>query len=360
MSGARTKRVAACLLGVVGLPLALELGLRATGFSHPPLERPVVYWDGARDVAMHKGEDVHQVDSDCLWIPRPGAPVPDVEGERINGLSMRGPQPSASRAPETPCLATLGDSSTFGWRTPFAETYTGILHDRLDLEAIAAGVIGYTCVQGRRRYGRDVEPHRPDVVTLAFGAVNEFGLSEEGGDVRRIEIHRARRGIAYRARLGLLHSSRSAQALQWLFEGGSEGRQAAIEAWADQQALNVSAWEVAGEKDAPVRRRVQPGEFREVLLEFVDAIRAGGARPILIAMPRRAEFEAKNPVLLEYDQQLRRVAEDRSVPLVDAHGAFRSHADPDELFFDNVHPTPAGHAVLADLLEPVLLEVLKP
>ena len=53
---------------------------------------------------------------------------------------------------------------------------------------LAAGVIGFTCVQGLRRFDAVVAPLEPDVVVLAFGAVNEFGLPSFDPFVLKQEI----------------------------------------------------------------------------------------------------------------------------------------------------------------------------
>jgi lysophospholipase L1-like esterase len=52
----------------------------------------------------------------------------------------------------------------------------------------------------------------------------------------------------------------------------------------------------------------------------------------------------------EYVQWLRLFAGASDIPLVDFRRAFESASDPERLYLDGLHPTPAGHRLMADVL----------
>ena len=355
-------RATAVLCGAIVLPAALELGLRLARFEFPPLEAPVVFWNPRNDVAMRAGTDLHEIDLAGLWRPRAGAEIPGADGERVNDLGLRGPLPSDPRHAGVLRVATLGDSSTFGLETPFAQSYSGrlpgLLADLGQIEVLAAGVVGYTAVQGRVRFRELCAPLEPDATVIAFGAVNEHFPSDVGGDAERIAIHARRAGAPYRARMWLLEHTRAAQAWSWLIEGGAEGRRAAIAAWASSQEHQVEVWERRGAVGLDGSRRVEPEEFGAVLATLVEAVRDAGSEPVLVAPPRRVGIERELPVLLEYDRALREYAAESGVTFVDVYAAFRERDADAELFIDGVHPSPEGHELYARLLEPVLRDVL--
>jgi lysophospholipase L1-like esterase len=352
------RRLAALGLGLLGLPLLLELGLRLAGFHFPPLEAPIVFWDSQNDAEMRAGEGLHEIDLRCLWRPRPGAAVPEVPGERVNELGLRGPLPAAEPSTSTLRLVTLGDSSTFGWKTPYAQTYSGLLAQRLGAgapaEVLAAGVIGYTAVQGRVRFETLIAPLRPTVAVVAFGAINEHFPSDVGGDRERLALQAARASALHRARRWLLEHWTAAQLCASWAEGGERGRAVAVARWVEERGRYDAAWAERGSLSFRGARRVEPGEFGPVLGELVDSIEASGAAVVLVAMPRRLDCERELPVLVEYDRALRAFAAARGLPLCDAHAAFRERAADDLLFLDSVHPSAAGHALLAERLEPLV------
>lgn len=120
----------------------------------------------------------------------------------------------------------------------------------------------------------------------------------------------------------------------------------------------------AGKKEP----RLTVEQYRENLAKLVDAIRKGGADPVLMTEPRWAP-DAKNGVgenpnvrLEKYAEVCREVARDKKTKLVDHYAHWKkaeaAGTKVREWTTDGCHPNPRGHRELADLIRPVLLTAL--
>ena len=204
-------------------------------------------------------------------------------------------------------LVLFGDSTT----APRGETKTygdGLkeffsLHD-WPVDIINAGVPGNTTAQARRRLEKDVLAHRPSLVVVQFG-IND----------------------------------------------------AAVDVWKDPPAT------------AP---RVARQDFRANLEVLVDEIRARGAQVILMTpnpmrwTPRLREKYGKPPyqpdnedgfnaVLSGYVEEVRSIAREKEVPLIDVYAAYdrfqrESGRSANSLLSDGMHPNSDGHSLVRDLL----------
>ena len=97
--------------------------------------------------------------------------------------------------------------------------------------------------------------------------------------------------------------------------------------------------------------------YRENLGVLLDRIAALGARTILCTPTPYAEFSpftgwgtlpGGHALVLRYADEVRRVAAERGLPLVDLHAALGERYPAERLYGDDrVHPTPAGHARMA-------------
>lgn len=139
-----------------------------------------------------------------------------------------------------------------------------------------------------------------------------------------------------------------------------------------QFAINDSAIDVW--KTPPASEpRISPQEFSENLRKIIDRTRAAGSTPLLMTanplrwtpklkelygqppydVTRADGFEA--PSLVRYNEIIRKLAGELRVPLVDIHQEFQQH-DIDKLLLDGMHPSDAGHEVIAHGLVPAIRE----
>jgi hypothetical protein len=113
-------------------------------------------------------------------------------------------------------------------------------------------------------------------------------------------------------------------------------------------------------------RRVSLDDFRATLLTLRDEVVSDGGRLVLLSMPRLRAVEQRAPVLPHYSRLLAELSKTQSLPLADGRGAFSREVQAGrvetELFIpgDAYHPSRAGHALLAQQLADVILEMLPP
>lgn len=224
-------------------------------------------------------------------------------------LAPLSPTPRAENGPASPVfrIVAFGDSTTAprGTLSVYADLLQRELPGRgIPAEVINAGVGGHTTANARARFQSDVLDRRPDLVILQFG-IND----------------------------------------------------AAVDVWREPPAT---------QSRVPLETYLANLEF------FIDAIRNQGGRVILMTPnalrwtpslktmygkpPYRSEDEDGFGVpMLPYVEQLRRLATERAVPLVDVHAAFEAYGRQPEqavadLLLDGMHPNAQGHRLVADLL----------
>lgn len=147
--------ISAAVLGVA------EVALRLSGFQYQPLG-PVGF----------NSRGPNRFHPYWFWEPRPGDPVRRCPEERINAAGFRGPQRPVERDPARLRIVTLGDSSTFGVKVCYRQTYSARLEEAIPgSEVLNFGVIGYSAFQGEKLLEGRVLEYQPDVVLLAFGAI---------------------------------------------------------------------------------------------------------------------------------------------------------------------------------------------
>jgi len=358
-------RIRKLVLALVSAGLALcllELGLRAGSFAYPPVREPIILWDPAADAQLSETGGLHQASARQLWEPRPLAAVPwgSAQGERIAEDSRRGPARELDRAAGALRVVTLGDSTTFGMGVPWDDCYSAQLEALLarpnrPAEVLDFGVIGFTVRQGLERWRERAARWRPDVVVLAFGAFNDHVAALDRTDDQRIAD-----GVA--AATGLRGCMRTLRASSRVFHLAArlvDGGGASAErerTWQQVLEQRKQLDKKAGGTLFQGLRRVDPARFSELLLTLVAEARASGARVVLVSVARRTDAERLHPVLMEYSRTVERIAAEEGAALVDARALFRAagvtDAGVDALFLpgDPLHPTRAGHAILARAL----------
>lgn len=198
-------------------------------------------------------------------------------------------------------IVTLGDSITKGWRPGVAkeETFSAVLEKLLagKAQVINVGIGGERTDQALNRFEKDVAAKKPSIVTIMYGANDSY--IDKG-------------------------------------------------------------------KDQP---RLSKEQFEANLNKLLEQCKKAGIKPILMTSNTYGRTPSKNgpgnnpnDLLAQYMEVTRRVASQTSTPLVD-HFEFwttkdKGGADIGKWTTDQLHPNAAGHHKMAELMLPVILEVI--
>lgn len=211
-------------------------------------------------------------------------------------------------------IVMFGDSTTAPRPRAVEKVYAQRVSEALPgCEVRNAGIGGNNTGHARARLAKDVLAHRPRVVVIQFG-IND----------------------------------------------------AAVDVWKTPPA------------DGP---RVAPDAYEANLRWIIGEVRTHGAKPVLMTTnPLRWTAKMKQmygrapylpdevdgfdrPMLARYNETIRRLSAELSVPLVDVRAAYEARekaGEPADAFLlDGVHPNDRGHALVAELLLPILREQLR-
>lgn len=345
------KKLLFATITVIAFFGAAEGLLRLFLFRYTPPTPSLIVWTPALDKSLVDPRHTFQFHPECFWEPRPGAEYFDlnVHFGYVNASGFRGPDYPIERGDGVVRVACFGDSSTFGMLVPEPQTYPrrleSSLHDATGrrVEVINAGVIGYSIFQGLARYRCRVRPYRPDVVTLSFGAINDGLPASSVPDCKLVEQTRRMSSLrsfadSSLARLRLVQ-------LFFRFAPRSQTRQEARQ----RSIADFQRHSTAFDRGEPGVSRVAVAEFERLLQEFVTTARGDGVAVVLIVPPRDPGWESKHRQLREYTDAIERTAREVKVPLVNIRERFLAE-DRAGLLIDNVHPSPSGHRVIAELL----------
>lgn len=268
---------------------------------------------------------------------------------RINSQGLRGPEIPA-RALDELRILSLGESTTFAGRLPYAATYSARIEHGLNnfvtaqrARVINAGVPGYSLFQGYQFLKHRGVELAPDYVLLYFG-YNDFlpiaFLADRTGADQREEglndwelFERRQTFVGRVSALLMLHSN-------------------LMRAVVTRKARRVMGPEARVQVD-PDRPRV-PEQHRLALLERTTNLCQSRNIGLVIVIPWYLGFEAHVPLLREFARQHR-------VPVVDLPAILSEErlSQPRESYFvDTVHPNAQGHALIADAIQTVIAEIL--
>ncbi|MCI0585512.1 MAG: GDSL-type esterase/lipase family protein [Planctomycetes bacterium] len=329
-SRTRGRRLAVGLLLALGGVLLAEATLRLAGFE----------------------ESYIQYDSATRWSLRPGfrgrgPALPHVPLDyevRVNSLGFRGSEFRTAKAPGVFRYVALGDSVTFGFGVREADLFSAKIAEGLAaespssrIEAVNAGVPGFTSLQGLRHLEARVLPLRPDLVSVFFGWNDGWRTSVP--DAVWIE------------RLGGTRAFLESSRLYALFRRGLG-------------FLRRRLLPDPPPATRPLVPRVPPESYEANLLAIFQSIRRAGATPILLTAPAsfgpdrppeayfkedwtvpRADLE---PLRLRYAEAARRAAGAASVTVADC--ARLVSADPALFYEDGYHPRAEGHLAIAEVV----------
>lgn len=210
----------------------------------------------------------------------------------------------------------LGDSCTFGIPVNDNEAFPALVQQKVEgIQAINAGVPGYSAFQGRLLLEGMDSTFRPDVVVITFWP-NDRSIWDHLGDAEHQELIAAERSGEF-----------SRYRIVRLLRRATPG----------------------------TRPRLTEDEFAEQIRLMVRWCRERGSRPILQVWPARQQMSTADEI--DRQQVLRKIGREDRVPVVDLVPVFRQHRD-SVLFVDSVHATKEGYALAAQALCQVLRNVM--
>ncbi len=273
-----------------------------------------------------------------FWALRPGLELsgPDFWGDVTNGNGIRRRESLGAKVPGRRRVLCVGDSCTYGLGVRCDEAWPALL-DASGLEAINAGVPGYSTFQMERYLEELVPEYAPDALVLTVGNNDcaPWPTQQSGSIVFLSDEERA----AHVALRGLARVSRFA------------------------------AYVIALAAPEPVKLegRFDDGDFgtsppRVSVARFIDSVRrmrSAAAESVVVAWARRTDFDPRFGDALSsraapYREALRNAfaADPR---FVDMEQVFReSGRSAEELYIDNVHVTPLGNRIVAAAIDGAL------
>jgi lysophospholipase L1-like esterase len=269
-----------------------------------------------------------------------------------NEFGLRGPPIDKDKPAGTTRIALLGGSSAFGYLVSDGQEAARLLEQKLnatghDVQVLNAGVPGYNLLQTTHRYREVVAPLEPDVVILYLGWND---LTYLASDDPTAELYRV--GDPYSGWERMLSHSTLYGLIAY-------------------RLLSPPARFVPPPATRSEPTQAGAEQFRTNLRTLLDAIEAGGARPLIVAQVMAADAQAgadvrgylgataaqqrQNAALGQWAQQaLADEAALRPAAFVDAS----AHIAPTrEHLADAIHLTPAGEAKLAELLAERMNEI---
>lgn len=317
-----------------------ETGLRLVGFRFDTIPRFMQF------NFPNKSElETFEHDPDTLWRLKPGVkPGPIIEP--ISSQGYRNPVFDVEKRPNVKRIVAMGDSVTFAGSV----SYPRLLEKCLGggWEVINAGVPGYTVYQGLRQFRVRIAALKPDFVIIMYGW-NDHWLASGFVDSKQNVTEKSNKYGA----VDFIKRFRIFQLLQFILSKAGGGSGAVTQR----------------------NYRVPIDEYRQLLGQLIDEVRAAGAAPILLTAPTALGNGKVPPFLLdnrfiekvggesdkdtanrlmklhkEYTDAERGLARDKNIPLVDIETEWHK-IDTMPLFIDItkdiVHPNDLGYALIA-------------
>jgi lysophospholipase L1-like esterase len=341
---------------IVLLLLGIEAGVRFALPRVSPLELMIQPTSLRPNLAAEIDDSIFMGDPLLFWRIRPNIKKKIWNYTMItdtNNIGVRHVGDIGRKKPGAIRVVCLGDSVTFGYRTPlvFPEYPDGfpashqpyaLLMERVlreanpgkEIEVFPMAVPAYTSYQGMNWIRRDIDFLKPDVVTACFGW-NDIGLRVQS-DLKSMPVD----WIHVAARWFLVNSQTVAHFVHW--------RQA-TKAKADPAAAALKA---AAETPRTIPR-VSQSEHVANMLEIARIAKEHNAQPVLMGTIYRDTVENPSEAVPigQYRDALRKAAEANGILFFETQAlAEKNFPGNSGLYGEAVHPNGTGHEALANEL----------
>ena len=251
------------LIILFGVVTATELGFRVGGYQGNQF-RSILFGDDISSVLLFE-------ESPLLWWKlRANVTITFLEKKvATDDLGLRVClHHNTNRAENRLRVLCLGDSSTFGWRLDYNQTYPFLLEQKLrqtfrEVRVYNGGVPGYTSFQSRLQFQDIMDQVKPHVVII-YSSNNETSLAQHS-DVKRFELT----GRMLRLRMWL-NSSLAYQFMKGLL----------IRPKPFKMTGTISVNQLS-----QLSPRVRLEEYRENLVEIIKLVRQKAIAPLLVTVP---------------------------------------------------------------------------
>jgi len=261
----------------------------------------------------------------------------------VNSDGLRGKPITKPKPPGTRRIIIIGDSSVYGHGIDDSATFCSLLDERLgpSIEVINAGVPGYSTEQSLNLLSMRLWALQPDLLIVAnMWSDNNF---DSFVDRELISSHQAFQGRWSTPLLKAAERSAIYRFLDWHLRVSSR-----------QQAVREVGW-MLGRAPQGDRRRVPVNDYAQNLQRMVDQAADSASQVAFLGLANHVDLGAETPgarAWALYRQVMADTAARNSAPLVSVTEAFAdsglSHTD---LFLDEMHPSQAGHALIAAALQ---------
>jgi lysophospholipase L1-like esterase len=311
---------------------------------------PVLAGEVACRLAGHRSLEQYRPDSVLGWTPAPGQTTVTRVGSlpvRVDADGFRGGQIETPKPTGTIRIFAMGASTTFGWGVRQEDTYEQVLERMLNdtaratgaperYEVVNGGVIGFNLRQAGRYMARIAGRWQPDGFIVAYtfnDAWNRFG------SLGAPPLGRVLAGVRAKNLL------RRSALYNWLVDLLARRRYAASAG----RGAGAAATSQTGDGPATVE---ELADFHATL-DWMLALARGAHASLAFIVPAARDQGARWPRQAE----MARYAAAARLPLLDLLPAF-GLARGDSLYLagDAVHPSAAGHALIARLLYAELCE----
>jgi lysophospholipase L1-like esterase len=261
-----------------------------------------------------------------VHIPNSSAELQNVSIS-INSQGMRGPEPAVND-PDGLRILLLGSSITLGWGVAEESILRARLQERLGgrVEVLNAGVGNYNAERYVTLYRKRLQQLKPDIIIVHYFVNDAEILPPPAGN-------------------WLMRNSQMALMLWQAMVNLTVGR-------SDLKGLEAHYHDIYAESSEGRKR------MKAALLELDQLAGDSGARVVLAMMP---DIHNLSPYPFGFvHEHMRGIAERLNWTFVDLYQGFKDVKDPHALFAipGDPHPNARGHAIMADILVPVLEKMI--